>query len=84
VLGLRFGHSLGLLHGHLTVNNVLFQEDGVIQITYFCLNRLMKPEWNSNGIIDVGGFFGEYCMPTSDVRAFTEVLSEITMGGSGV
>jgi serine/threonine protein kinase len=44
VLGLRFAHSLGLLHGHLIVNNVLFNEDGVIQITDFCLNRLMKPE----------------------------------------
>jgi serine/threonine protein kinase len=84
VLGLRFAHSLGLLHGHLTVNNVLFNEDGVIQITNFCLNRLMKPEGNSSGIVDVGGFFGECCMPTSDVHAFTEVLSEITMGGSRV
>jgi tRNA A-37 threonylcarbamoyl transferase component Bud32 len=84
VLGLRSAHILGLLHGHLTVNNVLFNEDGVIQITYFRLNRLMKPEWNSNGIVDVRGFFEECCMPTSDVRAFTEVLSEITMSSSGV
>jgi tRNA A-37 threonylcarbamoyl transferase component Bud32 len=67
VLGLRFAHSLGLVHGHLTVNDVLFNEDGVIQITYFCLNHLMKPEWNSSGIVDIGVFFGEYCMPTSDV-----------------
>jgi hypothetical protein len=84
VLGLRFAHSLGLPHGHLIVNDVLFREDGVIQITNFCLNRLMKLERSSGGIVDVGWFFGEYCMPTSDVRAFTEVLSEITMGGSGV
>jgi serine/threonine protein kinase len=84
VFGLRFAHSLSLLHGHLTVNNVLFNEDGMIQITYFCLNRLMKPEGNSGGIVDVGGFFGECCMPISDVRAFAEVLSEITMGGSTV
>jgi hypothetical protein len=28
--------------------------------------------------------FGECCVPTSDVGAFTEVLSEITMGGSKV
>jgi hypothetical protein len=53
VLGLRFAHSLGLLHGHLTVNDVLSNENGVIQITYFCLNRLMNPEWNSSGIVDV-------------------------------
>jgi serine/threonine protein kinase len=30
VLGLRFGHSLGLVHRHLTANNILFNEDGVI------------------------------------------------------
>jgi hypothetical protein len=35
VLGLRFAHSLGLLHGHLIVNNMLFNEDGVIQIIVF-------------------------------------------------
>jgi hypothetical protein len=84
VLGLRFGHGLGLLHGHLTVNNVLLNENGVIQITYFCLNRLMKPEWNSGGMVDVGWFFGECCMPTSDVRVFAKIVSEITMGGSRV
>jgi serine/threonine protein kinase len=84
VLGLRFAHSLGLPHGHLTMNNALFNEDGVIQITNFCLNRLMKPEGNSDGMVDVGGFSGKCCMPTSDVRAFTEVVSEITMGGSKV
>jgi hypothetical protein len=44
----------------------------------------MKPEENSGRIIDMGGFFGECWMPTSDVRAFAEVLSEITMGGSRV
>jgi serine/threonine protein kinase len=84
VLGLRFAHSLDLLHGHLTVNNVIFNEDGMIQITNFCLNRLMKPEGNSSGIIDAGGFFGECYMPTSDVREFAEALSEITMDGSKI
>jgi serine/threonine protein kinase len=32
LLGLRFAHSLGLLHGHLTANNVLFDSDHCIQI----------------------------------------------------
>jgi hypothetical protein len=73
VLGLRFAHSLGMLHGHLTVDNVLFNENRVIQITHFYLNRLMKLEWNSSGMVDIGGFFRECCMPTSDVRAFAEV-----------
>jgi hypothetical protein len=73
VLGLRFVHNLGLLHGHLIVTSVRFNEDGVIQITDFCMNHLMNPEGNSDG---------ECRMPTSGVRAFAEVLSEITMSGS--
>jgi hypothetical protein len=74
VLGLRFFRSLGLLHSHLTVHNVIFNEDGVIQITHFCLNRLMKPKENSSGMVDVGGFFRESLMPTADVRAFAAVV----------
>jgi serine/threonine protein kinase len=35
VLGLRFAHSLGLRHGHLTVNNILFDSDHCIQIVDF-------------------------------------------------
>jgi serine/threonine protein kinase len=70
VLGLRFTHSLGLLHRHLTVNNVLFNDDGVVQITHFCLNRLMKPEGNIDGIVDMGGLFGECLMPTSGCPGF--------------
>jgi serine/threonine protein kinase len=38
-LGLRFAHSFGILHGHLTMNNVLFDECGMIQIVDFCLNH---------------------------------------------
>jgi serine/threonine protein kinase len=80
VIGLRFAHSFGLLHGHLTVNDVLFNEDGVMQITYCCLNDLLNPEGNGDGIVEAKGLFLECYMPTSDVRAFAEVLSEITMG----
>jgi hypothetical protein len=81
---LRFAHSLGLFHGHLARNNALFNGDGVNQMTNFCLSCLMEPERNSSGMINVGGLFAECCTPTSDARAFTEVLSEITMGGSKV
>jgi serine/threonine protein kinase len=35
VLGLRFAHSLGLVHGHLTGNNILFDCDHCIQIVDF-------------------------------------------------
>jgi hypothetical protein len=37
VLGVRFAHSFGLLHGHLTGNNVAFNEDRMIQITDFLM-----------------------------------------------
>jgi serine/threonine protein kinase len=36
VLGLRFAHSLGLLHGHLTSHNILFDSDHCIQIVDWC------------------------------------------------
>jgi hypothetical protein len=35
VLGLRFAHSFGLLHGHLTGNNIFFDSDHCIQIVDF-------------------------------------------------
>jgi hypothetical protein len=44
----------------------------------------MNPECDSGGMVDVGGIFGECWMPTSDVRAFAEIFSEITIGGSRV
>jgi serine/threonine protein kinase len=35
VLGLRFAHSVGLFHGHLTTNNIHFDSDHCIQIADF-------------------------------------------------
>jgi serine/threonine protein kinase len=37
VLGLRFAHSLGLFHGHLTGNNILFDDDGMVRPCDFCV-----------------------------------------------
>jgi hypothetical protein len=83
VLGLRFSHSLGLLHGHLTGNNVYLKEDGMIQITDFCINDLRQLESNPTAKVDVGGFSGESWTPKVDVQAFAELLSEIVIGPSG-
>jgi hypothetical protein len=77
VLGLRFAHSFGLLHGHLTGNTVFFNENGVIQITEFGLNG-----YQDAVEMDIGGFSGESWTPTVDVRAFTRILSEIVVGAS--
>jgi hypothetical protein len=41
-LGLWFRHSFGRLHGHLTANNALFNQNGEIQITEFCLSHLAE------------------------------------------
>jgi hypothetical protein len=57
VIGLRFAHSFGLLHGNLNSKNVLFDVDHRIQITNFsslCLNQ--KDEWNWTPKVDINAF----------------------------
>jgi serine/threonine protein kinase len=82
VLGLRFAHSLGVVHGHLTGNNVLLDGSGVIQIADFCLISLRDSEGQNRVMIDNGGFFGADWSPIADIRAFARLLSEITIGNS--
>jgi serine/threonine protein kinase len=82
VLGLRFAHSFGLLHGHLTGNAVFFNENGVIQITDFGLNGFGELEDPDGVEMDSGAFSGESWTPTIDIRAFTRILSEIVVGAS--
>jgi serine/threonine protein kinase len=69
VLGMRFAHSLGLIHGHLTGNNIIFNESGMIQICDFCLNGF-------------GGFSEGNWNPKGDVQAFSRILSEIVIDAS--
>jgi hypothetical protein len=66
-LGLRFGHSLGLLHGHLTSNNV---------------NRLAEQDWNNSEKVDIGGFSEKCWTLMADIREFAEILSVIAVGAS--
>jgi serine/threonine protein kinase len=82
VLGMRFAHSFGLLHEHLTGDNVVFDDDGLIQICDFCQNSLSEVGGNSEAMAEVGGFSGEGWRPDADVRAFTELLSRIVIGDS--
>jgi hypothetical protein len=81
VLGLRFAHSLGLLHGCPTGSNAVFNGDGVNEIADFCVNRLMKQKGKSGRMIGVCGFFGEDWTPDADIWPFAEILSEIILGG---
>jgi serine/threonine protein kinase len=78
VLALRFAHSLGLLHGCLGTSNILFDVDHRIQIGDFGPIRLTGHE--TEGIANVGGFYGEGWNPKTDVSAFVSILIEIMVG----
>jgi serine/threonine protein kinase len=82
VLSMRFAHSFGLLHGHLTEDSVVFDNDGLIQICDFDVTSLSVAGGNSEAMAEVGGFSGEGWSPSADVRAFTELLSRIVIGNS--
>jgi hypothetical protein len=82
VLSMRFAHSFGLLHGDLTFDNVLLDDEGLIQICDFCQNSLSEVGGNSDGMEELGGFSGEGWRPGADVRAFAELLSRIVIDDS--
>jgi hypothetical protein len=82
VLSMRFAHSFGLLHGHLTGDNIIFDDEGLIQICDFYVRSLSEVGDDSEGMAEVGGFSGEDWKPAADVRAFSELLSQIVIGDS--
>jgi serine/threonine protein kinase len=88
VLGLRFAHSLGLLHGHLTTSNILFDSDHCIQIVDFNSNLCEVVEGESEGESEneneegtqLGGFSDERWTPEKDIQAFARILFELVVG----
>jgi serine/threonine protein kinase len=74
VLGLQFGHSLGPLHEHLTKDNVLLNDDGVIQITDSHGNRLAGQDWDDDENDDADWTL------MGDIRAFADIVSVIAVG----
>jgi serine/threonine protein kinase len=68
VLGLRFAHSLGRIHGHLKANNILFDSDHRIQITDLLCGQA------------ISGFSGKEWDPQTDIRGFASLLFEIVVG----
>jgi serine/threonine protein kinase len=74
-LGLRFAHSFGLIHGHLTANSIFFDADHRIQIADFGLLHLEGRE--STIRWGIGGFSGEGWTPQVDTRAFLSLLFQI-------
>jgi hypothetical protein len=80
LLGLRFAHSLGLLHGHLTGNTILFDSDHCIQIVDFDPNVLGVDEAGTEDGAQLGGFSGEGWTPKRDIQAFVSILFELVFG----
>jgi serine/threonine protein kinase len=82
VLGLRFAHSLGLIHGHLTGNNILFDSDHHIEIVDF--NRIALEVSESESESEEGtqfeGFSGQRWTPEKDIQAFASILFELVFG----
>jgi serine/threonine protein kinase len=74
LLGLRFARGLGLLHGHLSSTNILFDTDHRIQIVEFGSIRLEVQE------SEIGGFSGVEWTPKTDVRACAPILFGIVVG----
>jgi serine/threonine protein kinase len=82
VLGLRFAHSLGAFHGHLTVNNIHLNEDRIIHICDFCMNVSGEFECDQGWMLNVEGISKGNWMPKVDVQAFVGLLSEIAVDSS--
>jgi serine/threonine protein kinase len=82
VLGLRFAHSLGLVHGHLTGNNILFDSDHCIQIVDFhpMVLELRESENENEEGRGLGIFSGKEWTPKRDIEAFTSILFELMFG----
>jgi hypothetical protein len=80
VFGLRFAHNLGLLDGHLTTTNVLFDSDHCIQIADFNPIFLEVGESDSEERTQLGGFSEEGWNPEIDIQAFASILFELMFG----
>jgi serine/threonine protein kinase len=80
VLGLRFAHSLGLVHGHLTGNNILFDSNHCIQIVDFNPIGLEIGESESKEGTQLVGFSGERWTREKDIQAFASILFELVCG----
>jgi hypothetical protein len=80
VLGLRFAHSFGLLHGRLTSSNILFDSDHCIQIVDFTPVLLEVGESEGEEGTQLGGFSGEGWTMKKDIQAFASILFEIVVG----
>jgi serine/threonine protein kinase len=88
VLGIRFAHSVGLIHGHLNSRNIFFDSDGRIEITDFGVmgeevegnEHENEHENESDDDVGVGGFSSAGWSPKTDIEDFALILIEIIVG----
>jgi hypothetical protein len=83
VLGLRFVHSFGLVHGHLTSKNILCGSNDYIEIVSFESppSELLKMEGEER--LQFGGFSRQRWTPENGVHKFALILFEIMFGYHG-
>jgi serine/threonine protein kinase len=77
VLGLRFAHSLGLAHGHLTASRIVFDSDYRIQIVDFERILMEAGTKEDEEETNLGGFSRSRWTPKTDIQAFASMLFEI-------
>jgi serine/threonine protein kinase len=82
VLGLRFAHSLGMVHGHLTARNILFDCDHCIQIIDFkpIVWGVGESEIKIESESESKGKAREGWTPERDIQAFASIFFEIVFG----
>jgi serine/threonine protein kinase len=80
VLGLRFAHSLGLVHGHLSGSNIVLDSDHCIQIVDFQLIRFILDEGQTAKELQLGSFLRKGWTQRTDIYAFASILFEIVVG----
>jgi serine/threonine protein kinase len=80
VLALRFARSLGLIHGHLTTNNILFDSDHCIEIVDFNPVLLEVDEMESEDGTQLVSFSRKGWTLKRDIQGFTSILSELVFG----
>jgi hypothetical protein len=80
VLALQFAHSLGLVHGHLTGHNILFDSDHCIQIVDFNPIVLEVGESESEEGTQLVGISKKGWTPERDIEGFASILFELVFG----
>jgi serine/threonine protein kinase len=82
VLGLRSPPSLGIIRGHLTPNNILFDSDHCIHIVDFTPMIMEFGSHDGEEVTQVGSLPGEGWTPKIDLQAFASIVFELLFGHS--